>query len=331
MVRIRMHLISGLALIMSSPIPAQANSRAACLPFTWTTLGTAGGPAPTPDRGEPSNLLRVGDRYILVDSGDGTVNQLGRLGMNVGMVDSVFLSHHHLDHTAGLAAVVGLRWMNDFPGRLTVYGPPGTRELVDGLLTSMQPQARIGFGVGRAPAPPEGSVQVVEMTDGQKLEQGPLKITARANTHFHDERTKGAPKALSLSYRFDFGDRSITYSGDTGPSQALTGLAAGSDLLVTEIMDFAALAEEIDRQRPDSPVTGREQVRQHLLTHHLTGEQVGQMARSANVEQVLLTHFAIPATPLARSAGRLLEGIRANYSGAVHFGRDLGSIDVGCR
>lgn len=331
MIRIQTHLIAGLALMMSSSTTALARSGAACLPFTWTTLGTAGGPVPTPDRGEPSNLLHVGDRYILVDSGDGTVNQLGRLGMNLGMVDSVFLSHHHLDHTAGLAAVLGLRWMNDFSGRLTVYGPPGTRELVDGLLTSMQPQARIGFGIGRAPAPPEASVQIVEMTDGQKLEQGPLKITARVNTHFHGEQSKGAPTALSLSYRFDFGDRSITYSGDTGPSQALTWLAAGSDLLVTEIMDYAALAEEIDRQRPDLPVNVRDQVRQHLLTHHLTGEQVGQMARSADVEQILLTHYAIPQAPLARSAGRLLEGIRANYSGAVHFGRDLGSIDVGCR
>ena len=242
MIGIQMHLIAGLALMTSSSTAALANGGAACLPFTWTTLGTAGGPVPPPDRGQPSNLLRVGDRYIIVDSGDGTVNQLSRLGMNLGMVDSVFLSHHHLDHIAGLAAVVGLRWMNDLPGRLTVYGPPGTRELVDGLIASMQLQARIGFGIGRAPAPPKGSVQVVEMADGQRLERGLLKITARANTHFRDEQAIGAPGALSLSYRFDFGDRSITYSGDTAPSQALARLASGSDLLVTEIIDFAALA-----------------------------------------------------------------------------------------
>lgn len=78
-------------------------------------------------------------------------------------------------------------------------------------------------------------------------------------------------------------------------------------------------------------MTVREQVRQHLITRHLTAEQVGQIARSADVEQVLLTHYAIPPTPLALCVGRLLGGIRANYSGAVHFGRDLGSIDVGCR
>jgi ribonuclease BN (tRNA processing enzyme) len=286
---------------------------------------------PTLDRGEPANLLRVGDRYILVDTGDGTVNQLARLGLNLGAVDAVFISHHHLDHTGGLAAVVGLRWMNNFPGQLTVYGPPGTRELVDGLIASMQPQARVGFGVGAATPPPAGAVRVVELTDGERVAQGPLTVTAAVNTHFDHEGPQGATEALSLSYRFDLDDRSITYTGDTGPSSALTRLAAGSDLVVSEIMDFQALIDEIARQRPDMPQAVREEMHQHLFTHHLTAEQVGQMASSADVGAVLLTHYAIPPTALSASAGKMLEGIRASYSGAVHFGRDLASVDVGCR
>jgi ribonuclease BN (tRNA processing enzyme) len=285
---------------------------------------------PTPDRGEPSNMLRVGDRYILVDTGDGTVNKLGRLGMNIGHVDAVFISHHHLDHTGGLAAVVGLRWMNNFQGPLTVYGPPGTRELVDGLVASMQPQARIGFGVGAASAPPESSVQVIELADGQRVELGNLIVTAAANTHFDNKGDVNAPRALSHSYRFDLSDRSITYSGDTGPSTGFTNLAAGSDLLVTEIMDFEALIAEIANQRPDMPPQIRAEMEQHLFTHHLTAEQVGQLAQIGNVRQVLLTHYAIPPTPLIAHAGKLLKGIRIHYSGAVHFGRDLASVDVGC-
>lgn len=328
----KLHLLAslgGLAMLASTPASAQAEL-AACSPFTWTTLGTAGGPMPTPDRGEPSNMLRAGDRYILVDTGDGTVNQLGRLGMNLGRVDTVFISHHHLDHTGGLAAVVGLRWMNNFPGQLTVYGPPGTRELIDGLVASLQPQARIGFGVGAASAPPEGSVRVIELVDGQRVELGELSVTAAANTHFDHEGKVSAPGALSHSYRFDFGARSITYSGDTGPSSAFTNLATDTDLLVTEIMDFEALVAEIAQQRPDMPPHIRAQMEEHLFTHHLTAEQVGQLAQTAKVGQVLLTHYAIPPTSLAAHADKLLDGIRTHYSGAVHFGRDLATVDVGC-
>jgi ribonuclease BN (tRNA processing enzyme) len=74
----------------------------------------------------------------------------------------------------------------------------------------------------------------------------------------------------------------------------------------------------------------RAEMEQHLFTHHLTAEQVGQLAQIGNVRQVLLTHYAIPPTPLIAHAGKLLKGIRIHYSGAVHFGRDLASVDVGC-
>jgi hypothetical protein len=50
--------------------------------------------------------------------------------------------------------------MNQFPGALTVYGPPGTREIVDGIVASLAPQARVGFGLGAADRPPAASVRV---------------------------------------------------------------------------------------------------------------------------------------------------------------------------
>lgn len=315
--------------MLASAAPAAAQ-QAACTPLTWTTLGTAGGPMPTFDRAEPSNLLRAGNRYILIDTGDGTVNQLAKVGLNLGRIDAVFISHHHMDHTGGLAAVIGLRWMNNFPNVLTVYGPPGTRELVDGIVASMQPQARVGFGLGTKSAPPSGSVKAVELGDGGKAQLGAMAVTAAANSHFDHHGAKG-PVALSLSYRFAYEGRSIAYSGDTGPSEAFARLATGSDMLVTEIMDYDPLIKEIARQRPDMPPNIREQMQKHLFTHHLTADEVGKLAKSARPGQVLLTHYAMPPGARSNTAVALLDGIRAHYPGPVHFGRDLASFDVGCR
>lgn len=306
-----------------------AASAPTCPVFSWTTLGTAGGPVPTMDRAEPSNLLRAGDRLILVDSGDGTVNQLARIGIPLHLVHDVLISHHHLDHTGGLAAVIGLRWMNNSPGQLTVYGPPGTRELVDGIIASMQPQARVGFGLGTRSVPPADSVRVIELEDGGRAEIGPVAVTAAANSHF-DHDGAPTPGAISLSYRFELGDRSIAYSGDTGPSPAFTALARDADLLVAEIMDFEPLVAGIVAMRPDMPAEVRAQMERHLFTHHLTADQVGEMAREAGVGAVLLTHYAIPPGPLASSEPAMRGGIRAHYPGPVHFGRDLASFDVGC-
>jgi ribonuclease BN (tRNA processing enzyme) len=311
-------------------IAAPASAQAACPAFRWTTLGTAGGPVPTEDRSEPANLLVAGERHILVDTGDGTVDQLAKAGMTLGRIDTVFLSHHHLDHTGGLAAVIGLRWMNQFPGKLTIYGPPGTREIVDGILASMGPPARIGFGLGVPPSPPANSVAVVELGDGGRVSLGDLEIAAAANTHFDHEGPQEAVASISLSYRFTLAGRSITYTGDTGPSEKVTRLASGTDMLVSEVIDLERLLAEIRQLRRDAPAEMFSQMSKHLRTHHLTASDIGKMAASAKVGRVVLTHFAVPG-PLARSERDLRTGIGAAYDGPVDLARDLSSFDLGCR
>lgn len=307
--------------------PVQAAE--SCPRMVWTTLGTAGGPVPTVERSEPANMLFAGSQTILVDTGDGTVDQMAKAGVVLGQVSSVFLSHHHLDHTGGLGAVIGLRWMNQFPGKLTVYGPPGTREIVDGIVASMGPPSRIGFGLGVAPPDPRGSVEVVELAGGQKMRVGEVNVTAVANTHYDHDGDAGAGSALSFSYRFDFGNRSITYSGDTGPSEALTKLAEGSDLLVTEVMDLDRLLAEIELRRRDASPKMLAAMREHLSTHHLPAAEVGKIAAKARVKRVVLTHYALP-DPLVASGPYLRGGVGTSFSGTVDLARDLSSFAVGC-
>ena len=317
---------AGLAL-STNPVLAETS----CPALRWTTLGTAGGPSPTPERAEPSNLLLAGKQQILVDTGDGTVNQLAKAGFDLSRVQTVFISHHHMDHTGGLGAFIGLRWMNTMPGKLTIYGPPGTRELVDGVIKSMQPQARVGFGLGTTPAKPEESVAVVEITGSSTVDLGPLKIIAAANSHFDHPGPKQADEPVSLSYRFELAGRSITYTGDTGPSSVVTSLAKDTDLLVSEVIDLESLVSAIRRIRPDMSAQTFDQMRRHLSTHHLTASEVGKLATLSGAKRLVLTHFAVPPLPIAGFEGTLRSGIAQFYSGPVEIARDLSSFDVGCR
>lgn len=328
-------LASAIAFAFASSLPglaqAQAPAPQACPALHWTTLGTAGGPVPTAERSEPANLLTLGARRILVDTGDGTVDQLARLGIDLGAVDTVFISHNHLDHTGGLAAVIGLRWMNQFPGVLTVYGPVGTRAVVDGIVASLATPAGIGFGLGTLPPPPSSSVRVVELADGQDLDIGQdARVHAVANSHFdHDGRSD--PHNVSLSYRFDLGSRSITYTGDTGPSAAVTALAKGSDMLVSEVIALDALLAEIHERRKDASPEMLAGMEHHLSTHHLKPDAIGTMAARAGVDRVVLTHFAVPPGPLSHVASAIRAGIASRYSGPVELARDLETFDVGCQ
>ncbi|WP_334183137.1 MBL fold metallo-hydrolase [Novosphingobium sp.] len=304
---------------------------ASCPALRWTTLGTAGGPVPTAERSEPANLLTIGERRILVDTGDGTVDQLARIGLDLGAVDTVFISHNHLDHTGGLAAVIGLRWMNQFPGVLTVYGPVGTRAVVEGIVASLATPGSIGFGLGTPPPRPADSVRVVELAGGQALDLGQgASVKTAANSHF-DHDGKPDPANVSLSYRFALGPRSITYTGDTGPSAAVTTLAKGSDMFVTEIIALDALLGEIRARRKDASPEMLAGMERHLSTHHLKPEAIGEIAAQAGVGRVVLTHFAVPPGPLPQYEPSIRTGIAARYAGPVDLARDLQSFDVGCR
>jgi ribonuclease BN (tRNA processing enzyme) len=56
-------------------------------------------------------------------------------------------------------------------------------------------------------------------------------VTAVENTHFHfHEMGPASASEKSYSYRFETPDRVIVFTGDTGPSDAVTELARGADL-----------------------------------------------------------------------------------------------------
>ncbi|MCB2065700.1 MAG: MBL fold metallo-hydrolase [Erythrobacter sp.] len=320
-------LLASAALLLAVASPAMAQQ--ACPALRWTTLGTAGGPVPTPDRSEPANLLDAGGRSLLVDSGDGTADALAQLGRTTGDVDTVLISHLHWDHVGGLAAVIGLRWMNTYTTPLTVYGPPGTRQVVDGILLSLRPQERVGFGTGAATADPAANITVIELTGGETVDLGDgLTLRTAQNTHFDFPLEQVG--TVSLSYRFDLGDRSITYSGDSGPSQALTDLADQTNLLVSEVIALDPLLAEIVASRPDMPPQVQAAMRQHLSTHHIDAADVGVMAALADVDHLVLTHLAVPPTPLHASEAYLRDGVRQHYAGPLDLAIDLASYDVGC-
>ncbi|MXO92614.1 MBL fold metallo-hydrolase [Erythrobacter arachoides] len=310
-------------------MPSVASAQDACPAFRWTTLGTAGGPVPTPERSEPANLLDAGGMAILVDTGDGTADALAQIGRQQGEVSTVVISHLHWDHVGGLAAVLGLRWMNTFPGEVRVYGPPGTQAVVDGIIASLRPQQRVGFGTGAAVADPAANIRVTELTGGETVDLGEgLRMRAARNSHF--DQSIEEVGTVSLSLRFDMGGRSITYTGDSGPITELTALAEGSDMLLSEVIALEPLIAEILATRPDMPAQVQAAMRQHLSTHHIDAGEVGRLAAEAGVGRLVLTHFAVPPGLLSESERYLRDGVRQHYSGPLDLARDLASYDVGC-
>lgn len=290
----------------------------------FVTLGTMGGPVPSADRSQPANALVHQGKVYLVDSGDGTVQQLARAGILLPRVRAVFISHLHADHTGGLSAVLALRNQTNQRDPITVYGPPGTRELVAGMVASMQPAARVGYGIPGQPwAPPADMVLVIELGDGERLTVDGMTVTAAQNSHYDFAPGSAEDRNYkSLSFRFDLPGRSIVYTGDTGPSAAVETLAKGADLLVSEMIDMGGTMANVARNSPDMPPEAKRQLEQHLSTHHLTPDAVGQLAAKAGVKALAITHFAAGTPDPERTKGYVAQ-IRSHFQGPVTLANDL--------
>jgi ribonuclease Z len=292
-------------------------------------LGTSGS-APTASRGPTALLVRRGGDRLLFDCAEGTQRQLMRSTVGLPDLDQIFISHFHADHYLGLPGMLKTFSLRQRETPLTVYGPPGLRELFGDL--------RRIFGKVQYP------IDVVEVRPGEALERDGYKILVFPVHHgvsavgyavvedprpgFFDVAAADAlgvpsgPERGELqrgeSVTLDEGrvvtpdmvlgqardGRRIVIPGDTAPTEAVRVLAEGADVLVHE-----ATFTEDERERAEE-------------TLHSTARQAAELARDAGVRMLALTHLS------PRYFGReLLEEAREVFPDAV-APRDFDVIEV---
>lgn len=269
-------------------------------------LGT-GTPNADPDRSGPALAVVRGTRSYLIDAGPGIVRRASaaatrhRLSaLEPPQLRTLFLTHLHSDHTVGLPDVMLSAWTLERDVPLVVYGPPGTKAMVEHLHAAYAADIRNRLD-GLEPANPDGwQVTVHEIAPGLVLDDGNLRVTAFAVPHGDWD--------VAYGYRFDAPDRAIVISGDTRASDAVVTACNGCDLLVHEVY-----SAERFKIRP--PAWQRYHANAHTST-----DELAALAARARPAQLLLYHQLYWGTD---DVGLLAELRRAGYAGPLRSARDL--------
>jgi len=309
------------ALAFSAPTFAQTKS----VPkgTILVTLGTSGGPLPRPGRTQSSNLLVVNGTPYLIDAGDGAVRRIVRSGHDFRRVGQVFITHPHSDHTNGLATLLNAQWEYQRREPTDVYGY-GVASLVKGAVAYLTPNAEIRWSEGKRTRM-EDVFRGHDVAPGAVYQDANVRVTAVENTHFNfAPDSPGAGKYRSYSYRFDTPGRVVVFTGDTGPSPALTELAKGADVLVTEVTQVEDVIEVLKKNGNWQTKSAAEQAGwiQHMRQEHVTPEDVGRMAAAAGVKTVVLTHLS-PSVDPKDDFQRYVDGAKKFFPGPVLLAKDL--------
>jgi ribonuclease BN (tRNA processing enzyme) len=290
------------------------------------TLGTRAGPTPTVGRAQSSNLLIVNGALYVVDAGPGVTRRLTRAGISIRDIDNIFITHAHDDHTGGLGELLTAQYILNRTKPVNIYGPPGTETLVKALMQALSVNSDIRISDGTRTVPIAKVFLGHDKGTGAILQDPNVRVSAAENTHFNfPPGTPAYDKYKSYAYRFETPDRVIVFTGDTGPSAAVTELAKGADMLVSEV------SSPIEEWKEQQIKSGRWQLRtpeeqassiRHQKEEHLAPEEVGKMATSAGVKTVVLTHLPATADPKDEYQ-RFGEQVKKHFSGQVLIAKDL--------
>jgi ribonuclease Z len=270
---------------------------------TIVLLGT-GTPNPDPARAGSAVAVTDGERWLLVDCGRAATHRVLEAGLELAHLDAVLITHHHSDHVSDLATLAIARWVGGTGTSLTVIAPQGpSARYAEQCLDAYDHQSFHSQAPSSAGSRPVIATRSFDASNSVTTvySSGPWSVdTALVDHH---------PVAPAVGYVVRHGELRVAISGDTAPCEGMRRLAEGADVLIHE----ALLADAVDPR---------------LLDWNASATAVGELARSAGVGQLVLTH-TIPPPNSGAERQRYVDDVRASgFTGPVLVASDLDRLEL---
>lgn len=272
-----------------------------------TLLGT-GCPQVDPRRMGPANLVRGPAASLLIDCGSGVTQRLVQAGHRGAGLDAVLLTHLHSDHLVDLYQLIVSAWHQGRERPQRIFGPPGTRRFVDGLMALWKPELDQRIAHEKRPSTAALRSDVTEIAHGDVLAFGDLTVRAVAVRH--------QPVTAAFGFVVEADGRRAVFSGDTAYCPELIAAARDCDLLVHECF----IHREMHAIKGVRTAEGIEAV----ASYHTLSSEVGKVAREAGARILALNHFV----PTGFDRHALLAEVARDFQGPLVVGEDLMEFDL---
>ncbi len=214
------------------------------------------GTFPVPGRPASGYLIEQSGTRVWCDAGPGTFVELP---VDSYMIDAVVISHQHPDHCSDLFTAFHAWTYCPEPRRgVPLYAPQAVWDHVSGFLDGGQ-GSRL-----------RETFDFTPVWTGDVIEIGELSVSFVEADH----------SVPTVGSRWEADNRTLFYTGDTGPKGNWHDLARDVDLMLSE----AAYQERGDDDYP----------------HHLTSAEAGRIAREVRARRLVLTHIP-PYLDVSRS------------------------------
>lgn len=202
-----------------------------------------------PVSGRPASgyLIEQSETRVWCDAGPGTfVN----LPIESYLVDAVVISHQHPDHCADVfAAFHAWTYCPEPRKSVPLYAPQSVWDRISGFLDGGQNSVL------------KETFDFRPVWTGDVVDIGEISITFVEMDH----------SVPTVGSRWAANNRTLFFTGDTGPAGAWRETAKDVDLMLSE----AAYQERSDSDYP----------------HHLTATEAGEIAREVGAKRLVLTHI----------------------------------------
>lgn len=185
----------------------------------FTILG-AGTSVPHAERSSSGYWVETESGSILLDFSASAVHRIAQEKLDWANLDSIWISHFHLDHVGGLAPFLfGTKYAPETQNRtkpLKIFGPKGLRKLIENFNNAND------YNLLKQPFPLE-IIEIEPLETFQILED--TKAVALKTPH--------TDESCAIHLR-DSHDKTLVYSADTGFDKSLGAFARKVDLFVLE-------------------------------------------------------------------------------------------------